>query len=198
MSRHDTSGRFRCCRPPKKRILRSPYAESVQQQSPGMSRASLGQVDNRPPFPEREQHRVNVASRIGPPDLARFDGTRIGLAQSQTYRSASYSTLPLVAPKHAQAAQMLERKILKEPETISAHKNESVLIPFREFPYYVGLTQGSPEDRPTLGFVVERFQRMRKRKLSSREADDIEIRNDPSVSASSRTTSTKTGNECPK
>ena len=37
------------------------------------------------------------------------------------------------------------------------------------------LTQGGPENRATLGFVVERFQRTRKRKLSSREADYFEI-----------------------
>gem|GEM_PF-6791362 len=43
----------------------------------------------------------------------------------------------------------------------------------RERPFDVRLTQGSPEDRTTLGFVVERFQRTRNRKLSSRGTDNI-------------------------
>ena len=65
--------------------------------------------------------------------------------------------------------------ILKERETISALKNQSVLLPFREGPFN-HKAQGSSEDRPTLGFVVKRFQRTRIRKLSPRKADDIEIR----------------------
>jgi hypothetical protein len=59
---------FQYCRPPELRILRSSYAESVQQQSPGKSPssgASLGPFDDVPPFSEREQHLLNVASRIG-------------------------------------------------------------------------------------------------------------------------------------